>query len=143
MNVTLFGNKVFFFFFSFYSRTCSIWKFPGQGLNRSCSCWPTPQPEECRIPATSAPYTTAPATQIFKLLSVAKNQTQVLMDTSQVCYCRATRGIPICKYIKSETMFCFALMSLFHLQNRNHLIVGNGSYSVFPTETEKEPCTQI
>ena len=25
---------------SFYDT----WKFPGQGLNQSCSCWPTPQP---------------------------------------------------------------------------------------------------
>ena len=25
---------------------CSIWKFPGQELNRSCSCWPMPQTPE-------------------------------------------------------------------------------------------------
>ena len=24
--------------FLFFGRTCSIWKFPGQGLNLSCSC---------------------------------------------------------------------------------------------------------
>ena len=30
-------NAFFFFFFSFYSCTCGIWKFLGQGLNRSCS----------------------------------------------------------------------------------------------------------
>ena len=40
----------FFFFFSFFFLSFSgcihsIWRFPGQGLNRSCSCWPTPQPQ--------------------------------------------------------------------------------------------------
>ena len=29
----------------FHGHTCSIWKFPGQGSNRSCSCQPTPQPQ--------------------------------------------------------------------------------------------------
>ena len=38
--------------------TCSIWSFPGQGLNRSDSCWPIPQPQQCQIRATSANYTT-------------------------------------------------------------------------------------
>ena len=48
-----------FFSFSFYSLTHGLWKFPGQGLNRSCSCRPTPQPQQCRIRASSATYTTA------------------------------------------------------------------------------------
>ena len=26
------------FFFFFFSHTCSVWKFPGQGWNPSCSC---------------------------------------------------------------------------------------------------------
>ena len=30
-----------FFFSSFQWSTCGIWRFPGQGSNRSCSCWPT------------------------------------------------------------------------------------------------------
>ena len=25
--------------------TFSLWKFPGQWLNQSCSCWPQPQPD--------------------------------------------------------------------------------------------------
>ena len=28
--------------------------FPGQGLNRSCNCWPMPQPQQCQIQAISA-----------------------------------------------------------------------------------------
>ena len=31
----------------------------GRGSNQSCSCWPTPQPQQCRIPAASATYTIA------------------------------------------------------------------------------------
>ena len=29
---------IFCIFFSFFSHTCSTWKFPGQELNPSCSC---------------------------------------------------------------------------------------------------------
>ena len=40
--------KFFFFFFcllSFQGRTHSIWRFPDQGFNRSCSCRPRPEPQ--------------------------------------------------------------------------------------------------
>ena len=30
-----------FFFFFHFLVTCNIWKFPGRGSNRSCSCQPT------------------------------------------------------------------------------------------------------
>ena len=36
-----------------------IWRFPGQGSNRSCSHRPTPQPQQRGIQAASATYTTA------------------------------------------------------------------------------------
>ena len=29
---------IFYLFFLFFSCTCGIWKFPGQGLNLNCSC---------------------------------------------------------------------------------------------------------
>jgi len=32
---------------------------PRLGQNRSCSCWPAPQPQQCGIQAASATYTTA------------------------------------------------------------------------------------
>ena len=32
---------------------------PRQGWIRTCSCWPTPQPQQCQIPGASAVYTTA------------------------------------------------------------------------------------
>ena len=42
-------TKIYGFFWSFLGRTCSIWTFPGWRLNRSCSCWPAPQPQQCWI----------------------------------------------------------------------------------------------
>ena len=45
--------------FLFYHCTCGMWKFPGQGLNQSCSCQPIPPPQQHGIWTTSATYTTA------------------------------------------------------------------------------------
>ena len=44
---------------SFFLGPHSMWKFPGLGSNWSYSCRPTPQPQQCRIPAASVTYTTA------------------------------------------------------------------------------------
>ena len=51
----------FFFFFPFLFQgcTCSIWKFPDEGLNQSCSYWPTPQPQPHWIEAASVIHATA------------------------------------------------------------------------------------
>ena len=53
------GDLFPFLFLSFQGHTCAIWRFPGYGLNQSCSHWPAPQPQQCRIQSTSANYTTA------------------------------------------------------------------------------------
>ena len=55
-------SRLFSFFLSlflsfFHGCTRGIWKFPGP--NQSCSCWPTPQPQQCGIQAMSLTYTTA------------------------------------------------------------------------------------
>ena len=57
----------FFFFFlafgfwllAFQGCICGIWKFLGQESNWSSSCWPMPQPQQCRVQAMSVTYTTA------------------------------------------------------------------------------------
>ena len=46
----------FFFFFGPYMRHIDV---PGKVSNWSCSCHPTPQPQQCRIWAASATYITA------------------------------------------------------------------------------------
>ena len=74
VNINIFsdGNMVGFLFcfvFAFQGCICSIWKFPGQGSNQSCSCWAIPQPQQCQI------------------LNPLRGQgsTHILMDTSWVC----------------------------------------------------------
>ena len=53
-------NPVFIFsFWSFQGRTCGIRRSPGYGSNWSYNCWPTPQPQQCRIRVPSLTYTTA------------------------------------------------------------------------------------
>ena len=54
------GIPFFFFSFVFFEGfTHSIWRFPGQGSNGSCSCQTMPEPQQHQIPAESATYTTA------------------------------------------------------------------------------------
>ena len=48
-------RKLIFIFclLSFQGCTCGIWRFPCWGSNRSCSCRPTPQPQQHQIRAVS------------------------------------------------------------------------------------------
>ena len=64
-----FGFKSGFHHFLVHMCIRDIWKFPGQGSYLSCTCQPTPQPQQC---------------QIINLLSKARDQTWILMDTSQL-----------------------------------------------------------
>ena len=48
-----------FILLSFYSCTCSIWKFLGYASNQSCSHQPAPQQHQCQIWAMSVTCTTA------------------------------------------------------------------------------------
>ena len=58
--VTIFAFFFFFFWFLlFRAAPQGIWRFPGQGSNQSFSCQPMPQPQQRRIQAVSATYTTA------------------------------------------------------------------------------------
>ena len=50
--------KIYFIYFkNIYGHTSVIWKFPGQGLNWSYSCWATPQAQQRQIRSTSVTYT--------------------------------------------------------------------------------------
>ena len=40
---------IYFVFLPFLRPLSGIWKFPGQGSNPSCSCRPTPEPQQRRI----------------------------------------------------------------------------------------------
>ena len=49
----------FFLFFSFFFLFMAAQKFPGLGSHWSCRFWPTPQPQQHQIRATSVTCTTA------------------------------------------------------------------------------------
>ena len=69
-------------------------KVPKLGVP-SYSCQPMPQAEQCQILANSATYTTAHGNSgCFNPLIEAKDQTQILMDTSQIRFHCATAGTP-------------------------------------------------
>ena len=62
-------------------------------MNWSYSCWTTPQPQQ--IPAASVLYTHSSQLHgILNPLSKARDQTCVLMDASQICFCWATMATP-------------------------------------------------
>ena len=54
-----FSSSSFFFFCLFLGHPRGIWRFPGQGSNRSCSHLSMSQPQQCQIWAGSATYTSA------------------------------------------------------------------------------------
>ena len=60
-----FTNILGFFFFFFFCLFVFLGPYPwhlevpGEGSNRSCRRWPTPQPQQGQIQAGSATYTTA------------------------------------------------------------------------------------
>ena len=68
--------------------------------NQSCTCWPTPQPQQRQNRATSATYTTARG-KAGSLTSKARDQTCVLMDPSQIRFHRAMTGTLIPHIINS------------------------------------------
>ena len=81
-----------FIYFAFQGHTCGIWRFPGQRLNLSCSCWPTHSYSKARPEPHPRPVLQFQQHQILNPLSKARDQTCVLMDTSQICFQWAMTG---------------------------------------------------
>ena len=83
----------FFVFLSFCCCCCyflggsrGIWRFPGQGLNRSCSHRPTPEPQQRGIWAIVCNlHHSSGQCRILNTLSEGRDPTHILMNTSQVC----------------------------------------------------------
>ena len=70
-----FGQFFFFFFFFFLGPHPWHIEFPGQGLNWSCSRWPSPQPQQLRIRAVSANlYHSSRQRRILNSLSEARDE---------------------------------------------------------------------
>ena len=84
----------FFFFFHFIATPAAYESC--QGSNRSCSCWPTPQPLHHQIRAISVTYT-ASLTQWARLrIKHASSQ-----DSVQFLTHWATRGTPMCQALSN------------------------------------------
>ena len=71
-------SSFFFFFFFFKGRTCGIWKFPGWESNWTCSCWPTPQPQQRQIRAMSVTYASACGNAPGSLTHSARPRTKLV-----------------------------------------------------------------
>ena len=80
----------------------SIWKFPGEGSDWSCSCQPTPQLQQHQIRATSVIYTTAHG-NAGSWANWARPGTEPTSSWVLVCYCYATMGTPTLTFF----FFCF------------------------------------
>ena len=69
-----------YFFVCLLRAAPEAYSFPGQGLNQSHSCWPIPQPRQCRI---------------INPLSKARDRNRILMDASQIHFHWATMRTPV------------------------------------------------
>ena len=75
----------FFFSFCFLGPHPQYMEIPRLQVNQSCSCLPTPQPQQCQIEAMSAAYAVSRGdARSFNPLSMARDGIHILMDTSQV-----------------------------------------------------------
>ena len=97
------------------------------GLNRICSCRPTPQPQQCQIwDASCDLHYRSWQCRILNPLSKAKDWTCILVDTSWVRYYWATMGTankPILIYYYIDILLLAKVHSLFrfpYLLPRSH-----------------------
>ena len=82
-----YSNFIVLFYFCFLGLHPWHMEFLRLGSNWSCSCWPTPQPQQQQlgILAESLTYTTAHSQHwILNPLHEARDQTGILMDTSSL-----------------------------------------------------------
>ena len=80
---SFFFLSLFLFFFSFQGHTRSIWRFPEEGLNQSTGLLHSNQGSELLLRPTPSSW----QCQILNPLSKARDQTCILMDTSQIHFC--------------------------------------------------------
>ena len=76
---------VFGLFVCFLGPHPNIWRFPGQGSNRSHSCQSTPQPQQCQdLSHVCDLHHRSWQCWNFNPLSKARDQTYILTDSSRV-----------------------------------------------------------
>ena len=80
---------------------------PRLGVKAELHCQPTPQPQQRGIHCNCSPCHSSWQCQIPNTLSGARDQTQILVDTSHVHYLWATMGTPVLRFYCS--FFSFSL----------------------------------
>ena len=109
----------FYFLFVFLGpHPKHIWRFPGQGLNRSYSYQPTPQPQQCQICATSMTYIT------------------VCGNARSLTY-RARPGILV------RLLNCWATVGTPHVYSSTFLLVSASQSPTLPLLETASPCVMI
>ena len=96
--------KSFFFFRATVVAYGSSW---ARGrMNQSCSCRPTPQTQQHRIPSHICNlHHNSWHCQILNPLSKARDPTYISLDTSRVCYHWLTMGTPGFEIFESASVF--------------------------------------
>ena len=92
----------------------------------SYSCQPTPQPQQCRIWATSVTYTTAHS-NIFNPLSKARDGTCVLMDALSDLFPLSHNRNSSLSFFKKEKIWIILIQerSFFLEMNYKHIYNAN------------------
>ena len=89
-----FSPTAFFFFFSFYSHTCGIWKFLGWGQIGAAAAGPHHSHSDARSELLCNLHCISQQCRILNPLSKARDRTNILMGTGWVCYRWATTRTP-------------------------------------------------
>ena len=115
-----------FFFFGPH-----LWhmEVPGLGSHWNCSCLPTPQPQQQRIPATSVTYTTACSNWILTPLSKTRDQTCILMMISWVLNLLGHNGNSL-HYFLIEVQLIYNIVLLSTAQRNDSVIFLFRLYSI-------------
>ena len=88
--VSLFIYLILFIFLLFRAVPTAYGGSQARGSNRSCSCQPTPEPQQRGIRAASVTHTTTHANPLSK----GRGRTRNLMVPSWICYHCTTMGTP-------------------------------------------------
>ena len=108
------------------------WKFPGEGSNGSCSCRPTPQPQQLSIWAASVTYTTAHG-NAGSLTHSARPGIEPASSWFPVGFVNhwPTKGAPASVLLNRETCFSviptvkIALFILTYTKHPVHMLTGS------------------
>ena len=90
-----------------------------RGSNKSYSCQPTPQPQQCEIQAETATYTTAHSNARSLTHSARPGIKPTTSVPNRICFYCATTGAPI-TYLKPQPSLSYFLLLLHPTYTQNY-----------------------